>query len=92
MSTAQQLLCHVDGLGHFTTSIADVLGADAAARFVGKDILSEGGKEIVQLLKELGVLRKVERFKHRYPYDWKTDKPVIVMCASCPLILFVSAS
>ena len=45
---------------------------------VGREVLDEGGKAMVSLLKELGVLRKIQRIKHRYPYDWKTDKPVIV--------------
>lgn len=45
---------------------------------VGKEVLGDGGKAIVGLLKDLGVLKKVQRIKHRYPYDWKTDKPIIV--------------
>ena len=35
---------------------------------------------MVGLLKDMNRLVKIERFKHRYPYDWKTDKPVIVTC------------
>ena len=74
-----EMLCHVDGKGQFTTSVADVVG-DKADRLVGKSVLSEGGKAMVDLLRELGVLKKVERYKHRYPYDWKTDQPIIMMC------------
>ncbi|KAI0827156.1 isoleucyl-tRNA synthetase [Trametes gibbosa] len=77
-----ELLCHVNGLGQFTHDVANVVGEDAAIRLVGKDVLDQGGREIVALLTELGALRKIQRFKHRYPYDWKTDKPVIVLATS----------
>ncbi|KAH9849619.1 isoleucyl-tRNA synthetase [Lenzites betulinus] len=76
------LVCHVNGLGQFTPDVADVVGQEAAARLVEKDVLDQGGREIVALLTELGVLKKIQRFKHRYPYDWKTDKPVIVLATS----------
>ncbi len=34
---------------------------------------------MVGVVRELGVVRKVQRVKHRYPYDWKTDRPVLIM-------------
>lgn len=80
------MLCHVDGKGHFTASVADVVG-DKADRLVGKSVLSEGGKAMVDLLREIGALKKVESYKHRYPYDWKTDQPIIMMCVSFTLSL-----
>lgn len=76
------LVCHVNGLGQFSYDVADVVGSEAARRLVDKDVLDQGGREIVGLLTEVGALRKIQRFKHRYPYDWKTDKPVIVLCAA----------
>ncbi|KAI0659363.1 isoleucyl-tRNA synthetase [Cubamyces menziesii] len=76
------LVCHVNGLGQFTEDVAEVVGQEAAQRLVGKDVLDQGGREIVALLTENGALKKVQRFKHRYPYDWKTDKPVIVLATS----------
>ncbi|KAI0371272.1 isoleucyl-tRNA synthetase [Pilatotrama ljubarskyi] len=81
-SVVTDLLCHVNGLGQFTEDVADVVGKEAATRLVEKDVLEQGGREIVALLTEIGALRKVQRFKHRYPYDWKTDKPVIVLATS----------
>lgn len=78
-SSAVDLVCHVNGLGQFTSDVADVVGKEAASRLVDQDILDQGGREIVSLLTELGALQKVQRYKHRYPYDWKTDKPVIVL-------------
>lgn len=81
-SSAVDLVCHVNGLGQFTSDVANVVGEDAARRLVDQNILDQGGREIVSLLTELGALQKVQRYKHRYPYDWKTDKPVIVLCVT----------
>ena len=78
LPTSEALLCHVDGAGLFTDAVRDVIGPKGSI-LVGKDILNEGNKEMVELLKELGAVKKVKRIKHRYPYDWKTDKPVIIM-------------
>lgn len=83
------MLCHVDGKGQFTASVADVVG-DKANRLVGKGVLSEGGKAIVAILKELGVLKKVEKYKHRYPYDWKTDQPIIMMFVPLVLLVYIA--
>ncbi|OBZ77732.1 Isoleucine--tRNA ligase [Grifola frondosa] len=80
--TAQNLVCHVNELGLFTDDVAEVVGHKAAGALVGKEVLGDGGKAIVNLLKEIEALRKVQRIKHRYPYDWKTDKPVIVLATS----------
>jgi isoleucyl-tRNA synthetase len=73
------MLCHVDGHGQFTPSVAEVVGDELAVRLVGKEVLSDGSREVVEILRERGVLLKVQRYKHRYPYDWKTDKPIIMM-------------
>lgn len=90
-SSAVDLVCHVNGLGQFTSDVADVVGQEAASRLVDQDILDQGGREIVSLLTELGALQKVQRYKHRYPYDWKTDKPVIVLWVtiSCPPLIYL---
>ncbi len=79
LSKGSEIVCHVNGLGQFTEDVADVVGKDSAPELVAKDILSEGGRAIVGLLTKVGALKKVQRFKHRYPYDWKTDKPVITL-------------
>ncbi|EIW77211.1 isoleucyl-tRNA synthetase [Coniophora puteana RWD-64-598 SS2] len=76
------LVCHVDSAGTFSSEIADVVGTSLAERVVGKDILGDGSRGIVEYLRETGSLVKIERVKHRYPYDWKTDKPVIVTATS----------
>ena len=77
--SSRTIVCHVNGLGQFTEDVADVVGKEAASELVAKDVLGDGGRAIVALLTKIGALRKVQRFKHRYPYDWKTDKPVITL-------------
>ncbi|KAI0938609.1 hypothetical protein AcW1_001709 [Taiwanofungus camphoratus] len=81
-SSPANLLCHVDGLGQFTEDVVDIVGKKAAVTLVGKYVLGDGGKAIVALLSEAGALRLMEKYRHRYPYDWKTDKPVIVIATS----------
>ena len=74
------LICHVDGKGQFTTDIADVVGPHIGSRLAGKEVLGDGNKEMVAVLKEIGRLVKIQRIKHRYPYDWRTKEPIIVTC------------
>ena len=77
-SAGSNIVCHVNDKGQFSTEVADVVGPEHASRLVGKSVLGDGNKEMVLLLKELGKVLKVERIKHRYPYDWKTNEPIIV--------------
>lgn len=72
------ILCHVDETGAFSPEIANVVGEEAAASLVGKNVLDEGNAAILDLLRKKRMLVKRENTCHRYPYDWKTDKPVIV--------------
>jgi len=72
------MLCHVGSAGEFTAAVAEVVGDEAAARLVKKSVLKDGSKTAVDLLREVGQLVKVKRIKHRYPYDWKTDEPIIL--------------
>ncbi|GLB39107.1 putative class-I aminoacyl-tRNA synthetase family protein [Lyophyllum shimeji] len=81
VSTSKNMTCHVDGAGRFTCDVADVLG-DASANVVGQEVLGDGSRAVVELLRKVGALVKVQRIKHRYPYDWKTDKPIIVTATS----------
>jgi isoleucyl-tRNA synthetase len=67
------ILCPVDGEGKFTEAVGEPW-----ARLVGKEVLGDGNIEVIRILKERGALVKKETLKHRYPYDWKTKKPVIL--------------
>jgi isoleucyl-tRNA synthetase len=78
ISSTSSIVCHVGEGGLFTNEVANVVGKEAGEALVGQPVLDSGSKSIVGLLKKIGCLLRVERFKHRYPYDWKTDRPVIV--------------
>jgi isoleucyl-tRNA synthetase len=78
ISNTNNMLCHVGRAGEFTEAVAEVIGNDAAEKLVKKSVLKEGGKAAVDLLREVGQLVKIKRIKHRYPYDWKTDQPIIL--------------
>jgi isoleucyl-tRNA synthetase len=77
--SSADIVCHVNASGTFTGEVAMAVG-EAGSQLIGKEVLKEGSKAIVQLLDQLGVLVKLEKTKHRYPYDWKTNQPVIVTC------------
>ncbi|KAG6816435.1 hypothetical protein H0H87_006097 [Tephrocybe sp. NHM501043] len=81
VSTSKNMVCHVDGEGKFTSEVVDIVG-ESGAGIVGQEVLGDGSRAVVELLKKVGALVKVQRFKHRYPYDWKTDKPIIVTATS----------
>ncbi|XP_006463993.1 hypothetical protein AGABI2DRAFT_187407 [Agaricus bisporus var. bisporus H97] len=82
LSNPDDMICHVDGEGKFSHDVANVLGFEAAKDVEGKEVLGDGSKAIVNILKRLNRLVKIKRIKHRYPYDWKTDKPIIVTATS----------
>jgi isoleucyl-tRNA synthetase len=73
------LLCHVDGEGKFSDDIAEVVGDSAAKELAGQDIMKAGSRSMLGLLEAAGALVKVQRVRHRYPYDWKTGEPVITL-------------
>ncbi|KAG8903494.1 isoleucine-tRNA ligase [Tulasnella sp. 403] len=70
--------CPVDEDGKFTTELRQLAQDPGIAdQLVGLPVQSEGSKTIVGILKSTGVLLAEEKLKHRYPYDWKTKKPII---------------
>jgi isoleucyl-tRNA synthetase len=62
------LLSPVDDAGVFT---------EEAGPFAGLQVQGDGNVAVVDALKNAGVLLKVEDYKHKYPYDWRTKKPTI---------------
>jgi isoleucyl-tRNA synthetase len=51
----------------------------AGEQLQGLDVLSEGTSTVVKMLKENGsLLAENQNYIHRYPYDWRTNRPVIV--------------
>lgn len=71
LAKLDELACPIDENGQFTEDVNE-------PRLVGKAVLEEGNELMVDVLKERGVLIKSLPFKHRYPYDWKTKKPVLI--------------
>lgn len=80
-SRSGEILCPVDGEGKFTDAVGETW-----ARLIGKEVLGDGNIEVIRILKEQGLLAKKETLKHRYPYDWKTKKPVILRYVFCKLL------
>jgi isoleucyl-tRNA synthetase len=62
------VLCPVDEGGTLT---------DEAGPFAGLNVLKDANPAIIQALRDSGTLLAEEAYAHRYPYDWRTKKPVI---------------
>jgi isoleucyl-tRNA synthetase len=62
------VLSPVDDLGNFT---------EEAGPFAGLNVLKDANPAIIKALSDAGSLLKEEDYVHRYPYDWRTKKPVI---------------
>jgi hypothetical protein len=78
ISATQDILCHVNGAGKFTEEVANVVGEVAGKSLIDQEVLHGGSKAVVDLLRNIGCLVKIQRIKHRYPYDWKTNEPTIM--------------
>ncbi|KAJ6499704.1 isoleucyl-tRNA synthetase [Mycena vitilis] len=77
----EEIVCHVGRAGEFTSQVMDTVG-DAGRVLIGESVLENGSRKVVDLVREVGALVKVQRIKHRYPYDWRTNKPIIVTSTS----------
>ncbi|MGB3295631.1 MAG: isoleucine--tRNA ligase [Phormidesmis sp.] len=62
------ILCPVDERGNFTAE---------AGSFEGLNVLKTANDKIIEVLTEEQVLLQHEPYAHKYPYDWRTKKPVI---------------
>ncbi|WEW59631.1 isoleucine-tRNA ligase [Emydomyces testavorans] len=64
----------VDGEGRFT----DAAMPSNPSILSGKHVLNEGNKAVIKHLEEEGRLLHRHRYKHKYPYDWRSKLPVII--------------
>lgn len=64
----------VDGEGRFT----DAAMPSNPSMLSGKHVLDEGNKTIIKHLEKNGQLLHKHRYKHKYPYDWRSKLPVII--------------
>ena len=62
------ILCPVDERGNFTAE---------AGKFEGLNVLKNANEAVIEALGEEKFLLKHEPYSHKYPYDWRTKKPVI---------------
>ncbi|KAJ7057865.1 tRNA synthetases class I-domain-containing protein [Mycena amicta] len=77
----REMICHVGAAGEFTKDVVQTVG-EAGKVLVGESVLDTGSRKIVELLEEVGALVKIRRVQHRYPYDWRTDQPIIMTATS----------
>ncbi len=50
---------------------------EEAGQFAGLNVLKDANPAIIAAMKEAGCVIKEEDYQHKYPYDWRTKKPVI---------------
>jgi isoleucyl-tRNA synthetase len=62
----------VNDLGHFTSAALP----DNPAALEGKSVLDGGSGAVLEILGDKVLV--VHKYKHKYPYDWRTKLPVIV--------------
>jgi isoleucyl-tRNA synthetase len=62
-------LIAVDDGGMFTAD---------AGKFSGLFVLSHGNKAVLEELRNQNALLHLEDYAHRYPYDWRSKKPIIL--------------
>ena len=64
----------LDNEGRFT--------ADASAKdpelLLGKEVLCGGNRAVLDYLTERNLLLASHKYKHKYPYDWRSKQPVVV--------------
>ena len=44
----------------------------------GKEALYDGNRTVIMVLSSRGLLLKNYKYKHKYPYDWRSKQPVII--------------
>ncbi len=60
-------VCPVDGNGRFTTEVTDFVGM----------YVKDADKEIIKKLKQEGKVLLHTQLRHRYPFCWRSDTPLI---------------
>lgn len=64
----------VDDEGKYTSEVPQEL-----SQLKGLYVLNQGQKEILKILEEKNVIVSVNKnYRHKYPYDWRSKKPVII--------------
>ncbi|KAF9435209.1 hypothetical protein BGZ76_006705 [Entomortierella beljakovae] len=65
-----EAFCPVDNVGNFT--------AEAGPELEGLNVQVDGSAKVLEMLAAKGTLIQEHVYVHKYPYDWRTKKPVIL--------------
>ncbi|KAI1436848.1 isoleucyl-tRNA synthetase [Xylaria sp. CBS 124048] len=65
----------IDDMGRFT---ADAFPDNPEVLQAAPSVIDGGGRNVLDLLRPHGDVLLVERYQHKYPYDWRTKKPVVI--------------
>ncbi|OCF44364.1 isoleucine-tRNA ligase [Kwoniella heveanensis CBS 569] len=74
----EELRCPIDDDGRFTQQLVGWSKEEGVKSLVGEEVLGGGTDKMVDLLRSTGSLLAEQPIEHRYPYDWKSKKPIIV--------------
>ncbi|KAF9919001.1 hypothetical protein BX616_003251 [Lobosporangium transversale] len=69
-----EAFCPVDNIGKFT--------AEAGPELEGLQVQTDGTAKVIEMLTAKGSLIQEQLYVHKYPYDWRTKKPVILRATS----------
>ncbi|KAG0073202.1 hypothetical protein BGZ90_011654 [Linnemannia elongata] len=69
-----EAFCPVDGNGVFT--------AEAGPELEGLSVQTDGTVKVLEMLVTRNILIQEQVYVHKYPYDWRTKKPVILRATS----------
>ncbi|GAA6059397.1 hypothetical protein JCM10212_003629 [Sporobolomyces blumeae] len=80
---SRDIHCAVDAEGRLSDVLEKFgLERDVVERLKGKDVLKDGSAEVIRLLEENKTLLREVEVQHKFPYDWRTKKPVIFRASS----------
>ncbi|KAF9402080.1 hypothetical protein BGX21_011323 [Mortierella sp. AD011] len=74
LSLGIEAFCPVNNVGKFT--------AEAGSDLEGLHVQTDGTAKVLEILAEKGSLIQEQAYLHKYPYDWRTKKPVILRATS----------
>lgn len=69
-----EAFCPVNNVGKFTT--------EAGEELEGLAVQTEGTAKVLEMLQDKGTLIQEQPYTHKYPYDWRTKKPIILRATS----------
>lgn len=64
----------LDDEGRFT----QLASPDHPELLTGKEVLKDGSQAVLHYLTDAGYVLASHKYKHKYPYDWRSKQPVII--------------